>query len=109
MSVGPTQVAVLSGIVFAIGAFGLISRRDAFGLLISVAILLLAPVIAFAGFTSLRGGVQGPPQGEVVAVAALVACASMTVIGAALVALMRRRRESLDTDEYLDVEAGQHS
>ena len=54
MSIGPGQVAILSGIVFAIGAFGLVSRRDAFGLLTSLAVLLLASVIAFAGFTAVR-------------------------------------------------------
>jgi NADH:ubiquinone oxidoreductase subunit K len=34
-----------------------------------------------------------------------VVCAAEILIGAALVALLRRRRESLDTDEYVDVEA----
>ena len=37
MNVGPGPVAVLSGIVFAIGVFGLLIRRDAFGLLVSLA------------------------------------------------------------------------
>jgi len=108
MSIGPGQVAILSGIVFAIGAFGLVSRRDAFGLLTSLAILLLASVIAFAGFTAVRGGSLGPPQGEVVALAAVVVCAAVILVGAALVALLQRRRESLDTDEYIDVEADPH-
>jgi NADH-quinone oxidoreductase subunit K len=105
MSVGAGQVALLSGIVFAIGAFGLLTRRDALGLLASIAVLLLAPVIAFAGFTAIDGGRQGPPQGEVVALAGVVVCAAAVLVGAALAALLRRRRESLDVDEYDDVEA----
>jgi NADH-quinone oxidoreductase subunit K len=104
MSIGPDQVALLSGAVFAIGAFGVLSRRDAFGILVSVAILLLAPVIAFAGFTALDGGSLGPGQGEVVALAAVVVCAALTLVGAALVALLHRRHESLDTDTYGDAE-----
>ncbi|MGP8161179.1 MAG: NADH-quinone oxidoreductase subunit K [Candidatus Dormibacteria bacterium] len=108
MTVGPGPVAILSGIVFAIGAFGLVTRRDAFGVLVSVAVLLLAPVIAFAGFTAAGGGSLGPPQGEVVALAAVVVCAAETLVGASLVALLRRRRESLDTDDYVDVEAEPH-
>jgi NADH-quinone oxidoreductase subunit K len=107
MSIGPEQVALLSGIVFAIGAFGVLSRRDAFGLLVSVAILLLAPVIAFAGFTAIDGGRLGPGQGEVVALAALVVCAALSLVGAALVALLHRRHESLDTDSYGDAELDQ--
>jgi NADH-quinone oxidoreductase subunit K len=105
MNAGPQQVALLSGIVFAIGAFGLMTRRDALGLLVSVAVLLLAPVIAFAGFTAIDGGRQGPGQGEVVALAAIVVCAAVVMVGAALVALLHRRREDLDTDEYDDIEA----
>jgi NADH-quinone oxidoreductase subunit K len=108
MSIGPEQVALLSGIVFAIGACGVLSRRDAFGLLVSVAILLLAPVIAFAGFTAIDGGSLGPGQGEVVALAAVVVCAALSLVGAALVALLHRRHESLDTDAYGDAEGEQH-
>ncbi|MGA3183567.1 MAG: NADH-quinone oxidoreductase subunit NuoK [Candidatus Dormibacteria bacterium] len=108
MSIGPEQVALLSGIVFAIGVFGVLSRRDAFGLLVSVAILLLAPVIAFAGFTAIDGGSLGPGQGEVVALAAVVVCAALSLVGAALVALLHRRHESLDTDAYGDAEGEQH-
>lgn len=105
MSIGPGHVAVLSGVIFAIGAWGLLSRRDAFGMLASLAVLLLAPVIAFAGFTATGGGAQGPPHGEVVALAAVVVCVAETLVGAALVALLRRRRGGLDTDEYDRIES----
>jgi len=104
MNVGPGPVAVLSGIVFAIGVFGLLIRRDAFGLLVRLAILLLAPAIAFAGFTLTGGGSGGPPQGEVVALVVVVVCAGQSLLGAAVVALVRRRQESLDVDEYGEVE-----
>jgi NADH-quinone oxidoreductase subunit K len=106
MNVGAGPVALLSGLVFAIGAFGLITRRDALGLLTSVGVLLLASVIAFAGFTAVDGGRGGPPQGEVVALAGVVVCAAVVLVGAALAALLQRRRESLDVDELDDVEAG---
>ena len=104
MTIGPGHVALLSGVVFAIGACGVLTRRDAFGLLVSLAILLLAPVIAFAGFTALDGGSLGAGQGEVVALAAVVVCAAVALVGAALVALLHRRHESLDTDAYGDAE-----
>ena len=108
MNVGPGPVALLSGTVLAIGLFGLITRRDAFGLLTSLAILLVASVIAFAGFTATGGGSSGPPQGEVVAVAVLVICAAQGLVGASLVALLQRRTASLDVDAYdeHDTEAG---
>jgi NADH-quinone oxidoreductase subunit K len=101
MSVGPGPVAVLSGIVFAVGAFGLLCRRDGFGLLVSLSVLLLAPVIAFAGFAAAGGGREGgPPAGEMVALTVVVVCAAQAVVGAALVAVLRRRRESVEVDAF---------
>ena len=100
MNVGPGPVALLSGAVFAIGVFGLACRRDAWGLLISLDVLILASVIAFAGFTATGGGRSAPPQGEVVALAAVVVCVVQTLVGASLIALLRRRRETLDVDAY---------
>jgi NADH:ubiquinone oxidoreductase subunit K len=43
----------------------------------------------------------------VVALAAVVVCAALTLVGAALVALLHRRHESLDTDAYGDAEGEQ--
>ena len=100
MTVGPEQVAILSGVIFAIGVFGVLSRRDAFGLLVSLAILSLASVIAFGGFAATAAGGQGASQGEVVALAVVVVCVTQSLVGAALVALLRRRRESIDVDAY---------
>lgn len=104
MNVGPGPVALLSGLVFAIGVFGVVSRRDAWGLLVSLDILVLASVIAFAGFTATGGGRSGPPQGEVVALAGVVVCAAQTLVGASLIALLRRRRQSAAADPYDDPE-----
>lgn len=100
MTVGPEQVAILSGVIFAIGVFGVLSRRDAFGLLVSLAILSLASVVAFGGFAATAAGGQGASQGEVVALAVVVVCVTQSLVGAALVALLRRRRESIDVDAY---------
>jgi NADH-quinone oxidoreductase subunit K len=100
VTVGSQPVAVLAGIVFVIGLFGVVYRRDGFGLVVSLAILLLASVIAFAGFSAAGGGAAGPPQGEVVALGVLVIVTAESLIGAALIALLRRRRETLEVDAY---------
>ena len=105
MSVGPAHYAVLSGIVFAIGLFGLVSRRDGFGLLASLAVLFLASVIAVTGFAETGGGAGSPPQGEILALTAVLVCISEGLVGAALVALLRRRQQSLDVDDYDELEA----
>jgi NADH-quinone oxidoreductase subunit K len=105
MTIGPGHYAVLTGVVFAIGLFGLLSRRDLFGVLASLALLLLAPVIAFAGFAEIGGGAGAPAQGELVALALVVVCAAQVAVGAGLVTLLRRRRDSVDVDDLDELEA----
>jgi NADH-quinone oxidoreductase subunit K len=105
MTIGPGQYAALSGIVFAIGLFGVLSRRDAFGVLAGLGLLLLAPVVALVGFAETGGGAGSPPQGEIVALVVIVVCVSQGLVGAGLVALLRRRQESLEVDDYNELEA----
>jgi NADH-quinone oxidoreductase subunit K len=102
VSVGPEAVAVLSGVIFAVGVFGLLGRRDALGMITSLAVLLVASVVAFAGFTATGGG-RG---GGVAALAVVVLCAVQVLVGAAVVALLYRRHESVDVDRYDDLEQG---
>jgi NADH-quinone oxidoreductase subunit K len=96
VKLGPQAVAVLSGVVFAIGIFGLLSRRDALGLITSLGVLLVASVVAFAGFTATGGGTGG----GVAALTVVVLCAVQVLVGAAVVALLHRRHESVDVDAY---------
>lgn len=102
MKIGPEAVAILSGIVFAVGVFGLLSRRDALGIITGLAVLLVASVVAFAGFTATGGGTGG----GVAALAVVVLCAVQVLVGAAVVALLNRRHESVDVDRYDDLGAG---
>ncbi len=102
MKVGGEAVAVLSGLIFAVGIFGLLSRRDALGVITSLAVLLVASVVAFAGFTSTGGGTGG----GVAALAVVVLCATQILVGAAVVALLHRRHEFVDVDRYDDLQQG---
>jgi NADH-quinone oxidoreductase subunit K len=102
VNIGPEAVALLSGVIFAVGIFGLLSRRDALGMLASLAVLLVASVVAFAGFTATGGGTHG----GVAALAVIVLCAVQVLVGAAVMALLHRRYESVDVDRYDDLQQG---
>jgi NADH:ubiquinone oxidoreductase subunit K len=98
---------VLSGVLFAIGSFGFLARRNAISMLMSIELMLNAvnlAIIAFGAFTQQQtNGVIGHPLNPDASVIALVviagAAAEATVGLAIIIAIYRNRRTPL-VDEY---------
>ena len=89
---------VLAGILFAIGTFGFLARRNAISMLMSIELMLNAvnlTIIAFGSFVeALRG------DGSVIALMVMaVAAAEATVCLAIVIAIYRNRKTPL-VDEY---------
>ena len=106
MTIGPGHFAALSAIVFAIGLYGVLSRRNALHSLLGLVVLFTAPVIALVGFAHTGHGAGGPPMGDALAVMAMVATAAVAGVGLAVVLHLWRRIESADLDELADTETG---
>jgi NADH-quinone oxidoreductase subunit K len=105
VTVGPVQYAILSAIVFAIGLYGVMARRNALHALVPLLLLFTAPVIALVGFAHIgQGGGAGPPEGDAVAFFAILAMAGEAITGLSVVLLLWRRTGSADIDDFLDVE-----
>jgi len=104
VTVGPAEFAVLSAILFAIGLFGVLARRNALHALVALFVLFTAPVVALVGFAHTGRGGSGPPLGDALAFFALVAVGSITVLGLSVVLLLWRRTGTADIDELVDVE-----
>ena len=104
MNAGPGQFAVLSTIVFAFGLFGVLSRRTTAGLLMSLFLLTLAPVIALVGFAHYGTGGAVPPVGDAFAFIAVLSATAEAVLGAGLAMLAWRRLGSVAAG--LDGETG---
>jgi NADH:ubiquinone oxidoreductase subunit K len=89
---------VLSGILFAIGSFGFLARRNAISMLMSIELMLNAvnlAIVAFGAFIPALG-----MQGSVIALMVIsVAAAEATVGLAIIIAIFRNRRTPL-VDEY---------
>jgi len=106
VSIGPAHFAVLSAIVFAIGLYGVLARRNALHVLLAVVVISLAPVIALVGFAhTVRGG-PAPPMGDALAFFALVTTGAIAVVGLSVVLLLWRRTGTGDVEEFVDVEGG---
>ena len=89
---------VLSGLLFAIGSFGFLARRNAISMLMSIELMLNAvnlAVIAFGAFT-LNLNVSA----SVIALIVMAAAAGEGTVGLAIVIAIYRNRKTPLVDEY---------
>ena len=89
---------VLAGVLFAIGSFGFLARRNAISMLMSIELMLNAvnlSVIAFGAFsTSLN------VDASVIALIVMAAAAAEATVGLAIVIAIYRNRKTPLVDEY---------
>ena len=89
---------ILSGVLFAIGSFGFLARRNAISMLMSIELMLNAvnlSIIAFGAFsTSLN------VDASVIALIVMAAASAEAVVGLAIVIAIYRNRKTPLVDEY---------
>lgn len=95
---------VLSGMLFVIGAFGVLARRNLLIVLISIELMLNAVNLAFASFArahaSLASETLNPHAGEsgqIFALFVIAVAAAEAAVGLAIVITYFRNRETVDT------------
>ena len=84
----------LAGVLFAIGAAGVLLRRSPLIVLLSLEIMLNGANLALIGFSRLHGD----GGGQIFALAVMAVAASEVVVGLGLIVAMARRRLELDVD-----------
>jgi NADH-quinone oxidoreductase subunit K len=93
---GPNLPAylVIAGMLFAIGALGVLIRRSPLIILLSLEIMLNGANLALIAFSRHVGN----HSGQIFALAVMAVAASEVVIGLGLIVAMARRRLVLDVD-----------
>ena len=86
---------VLSAILFAIGAFGLLVRRNPLIMLMCVELMLNAVNLTFVAF----GMMLGDLAGQVIVLFVLVVAAAEVVVGLGIIVAMSRRRPGATADD----------
>jgi NADH-quinone oxidoreductase subunit K len=86
---------VLSGILFSIGTVGVLTRRNALVVFMSVELQLNAVNLALIGFSRMRGDLDG----QVLAFFSMVVAAAEVVVGLAIIVSVYRRRHSVNVDD----------
>jgi NADH-quinone oxidoreductase subunit K len=91
---GIASYLIVSVILFAIGAFGVLVRRSPLIVLLALEIMLNAGNLALIAFARQSGG----EDGQIFALAVMVVAASEAVVGLGFIVAMSRLRADLDTD-----------
>lgn len=88
---------VFSFLLFSIGLYGTLARRNVVGILMSIELILNAAninLIAFSRYVSVK-----PETGQIFAIFVMVLAAAAAAIGLAIVLAMYRNRKTIYADE----------
>jgi len=88
----------LSGMLFAIGTFGFLARRNASSMLMSIELMLNAVNLSIVAFGAFVPSLQG--QGAVIALMVMAVAAAEATVGLAIVIAIFRNRKTPLVDEY---------
>lgn len=86
---------IVSAILFSIGLFGLLTRRNVLMILLSIELILNAANLSFVSFSSFLGNLSG--QAAVFFI--MIVSAAEVTVGLAIVVLLFRKKETSDIDE----------
>lgn len=89
---------LLAILLFSIGAFGVLARRNVIVVVMSLEVMLNAVNIALVAIANFRGGARG--AGTLFALFVIVLAAAEVTVGLAIVIANYRNRRTVQTDTY---------
>lgn len=98
MEITLNHYLILSALLFSIGLFGLITRNNAFRVLMSIEVMLNAVNINFVAFAHYMDPVM--VKGQVFSLFVMAIAAAEAAIGLALLLLIYRNRVNINMDSF---------
>jgi NADH:ubiquinone oxidoreductase subunit K len=98
VSVGLEHYLVLSAVIFSIGLYGVLAKRNAVVILMCIEIMLNAVNIALVAFS--RYVTPLLLTGQIFAIFVIVVAAAEAAVGIAIIITIYRNRESVDVDKF---------
>ncbi|HEY6057110.1 MAG TPA: NADH-quinone oxidoreductase subunit NuoK [Candidatus Limnocylindrales bacterium] len=89
---------VLAGVLFSIGTFGFLARRNAISMLMSIELMLNAVNLSIVAFGSFVDDLKN--DGAVIALMVMAVAAAEATVGLAIVIAIFRNRRTPLVDEY---------
>ncbi|MDO8490956.1 MAG: NADH-quinone oxidoreductase subunit NuoK [Dehalococcoidia bacterium] len=97
MSIGLTHFLVLSAVLFCIGFYGALSRRNAIVILMCIEIMLNAVNISLVAFS--RYVTPVAMTGQIFAIFVITVAAAEAALGLAIVISIYRSRDTIDVEK----------
>ena len=94
MAIGLTHYLVLSALLFAVGLYGALSRKNAIVILMCVEIMLNAANLALVAFS--RFVTPEALSGQTVAIFSIVVAAAEVTVGLAIIIALFRQHKNID-------------
>jgi NADH-quinone oxidoreductase subunit K len=90
-----SSVLLVSGVLFAMGVVGVLIRRSALMILMSIEVMLNAANLAFVGASRANGSLDG----QMFAFFVMAVAAAEAAVGLAIVIALFRQRRTTDVDQ----------
>ena len=90
---------VLSAFIFAVGAGGVLTKRNPLVVLLCLELMLNAANLAFIAFSRMHGNADG----QIMAIIVMVVAACEVTVGLGVIVAMYRRRLPVDVDELREL------
>ncbi len=91
---------VVSALIFALGAGGVVTRRNPLVILLCLELMLNAANLALIAFSRMWGNADG----QVFALIVMVVAACEVTVGLGVIVAMHRRRLTMDVDEMRELQ-----
>jgi NADH:ubiquinone oxidoreductase subunit K len=96
MAVGLEHFLVLSAVLFSIGLYGVLAKRNAVVILMSIEIMLTAVNIAMVAFSRYSQSITG----QVFVIFIMVVAAAEVAVGLALIIAIYRSKKTVDSEKF---------
>lgn len=92
---------VFTSLLFAVGAYGVLTRRNAIVVLMSIEVMLNAANINLVAFSSYHSALHGgsDASGQVFALFSIAIAAAEVAVGLAILLSVYRRYQTIDVDK----------
>lgn len=94
---------VLGALLFAIGIYGLITRRTLIGMLISAELILAGTSVNFMAFN--RFTAPDPTVGQIFTLFIMAIAAAEAAIGLSIIITVYRNYRSIDTEDVMELKS----
>jgi NADH:ubiquinone oxidoreductase subunit K len=90
---------MFSAVLFAVGVYGVLARRNGILVLMSIELMLNAVNVNLVAFSQFLSGQAAPLAGQIFTLFVITVAAAEVGIGLAIVILIFRNRETINVDE----------